>query len=138
MCNSRATLLVLLLGLLLSAATLGLADGVGGGGGGTLNPAALVAVNTGVGADVDAKVGAAAGLRLVGFACRETAGAAAKFIIVTGATGVAGTVLVPVNLAANESRDAWYGPEGLTAASGLSIDWVSGAIDIELYYKISP
>lgn len=49
-----------------------------------LNVGASVDVNTAIVADVDAAVAAAAGLRLVGFACRESAAtaAAATFVIV--------------------------------------------------------
>lgn len=103
-----------------------------------LDIAASVDVNTAITADVDAAVAAAAGLRLVGFACRESAAtpAVATFIIVHGATGAGGTVLVPVELSANESTRDWFGPEGIACASGLSIDWIAGTIDVELFYKV--
>lgn len=88
-------------------------------------------------ADADAKVAAAPGLRLVGFACRESAATAAvaAFNIVRGATVAGGTVLVPVELAANGSMSDWFGPEGIDASTGLSIDWIAGTVDIVLFYK---
>lgn len=88
-------------------------------------------------ADADAKVAAAPGLRLIGFACKESAvtAAVATFNIVHGATAAGGTILVPVELAANESTRDWFGPEGIDASAGLSIDWVVGTIDIVLFFK---
>lgn len=106
--------------------------------GGGINVAASVDVNDGITADIDAAVAAIAGLRLIGFACRESAAtaAAATFRIVHGATGAAGTVLVPIELAANESTREWFGPEGIACASGLSIDHIAGTMDVELFYKV--
>jgi hypothetical protein len=106
--------------------------------GGGINVAASADVNTAVVADVDAAVAASAGLRLVGFAAKESAAtaAAATFNIVHGATGAAGTLLVPVELSANESTRDWFGPDGIAAASGISIDWVAGQVDVVLFYKV--
>lgn len=103
-----------------------------------INLAASVDVNDGITADVDAAVAAVAGLRLMGFACRESAAtaAAATFRIMHGATVAGGTVLVPVELAANESTRDWFGPEGIACASGLSIDVIAGTVDVELFYKV--
>lgn len=99
--------------------------------------AASVDVNAAVVADVNAAVAAAAGLRLVGFNAQESAGtpAATAFKIVNGATGAGGTVIAAVKLAASSSVTQWFGPEGIAADSGLSIDWVSGQVDVQLYYK---
>lgn len=99
------------------------------------SPAADVDVNAAVVADVDAAVAAAAGRRLVGFACRESAAAAAAatFRIMHGATVAGGTEMAPVELAANESKIAWFWP-GLKADNGLSVDWIAGTFDIDLFY----
>jgi hypothetical protein len=107
------------------------------GGAGLFAPASAD-VNLAVTADVDAAVAAQAGLRLVGFAARESAGVAAvaTFKIVHGATGAGGTLLVPVELAANASAAEWFGPDGIACASGLSIDWVAGEAEIVLFYKV--
>lgn len=107
-------------------------------GGGGLFAAASADVNLAVTADVDAAVAAQAGLRLMGFAARESAGtaAAATFKIVHGATGAGGTMMVPVELAANASAAEWFGPDGIAAESGLSIDWIAGEVEVVLFYKV--
>ena len=105
-------------------------------GGAGLLAGALVDVNTGVGADVDAAVAAAPGLRLCGFSAKETAAAAATFVIVNGATGAAGTPVVNVNLAASASQTVWFGDGGISCANGISIDWLTGAVNIALFYKV--
>lgn len=99
--------------------------------------AASADANLAVAADVDAAVVAAAGLRLMGFAAKESAGVAAvaTFNIVHGATAAGGTLLVPIELAANESVRDWFGPDGIDAANGISIDWVAGTVDVVLFYK---
>lgn len=99
---------------------------------------ASVDVNAAVAADVDAAVAAAAGLRLVGFAARESAAtaAAATFIIVHGATGAGGTAVVPVELAGDQSTREWFGPDGIACPNGISIDWVAGTADIHLFFKV--
>ena len=96
----------------------------------------LIDVNAAVGADVDAAVAASAGLRLIGWAARETAGAAAHAKIVHGATGAAGTLVVPISLAANSCATGWYGSEGVPMANGISIDWIDGGLDVTLFYRL--
>lgn len=101
-----------------------------------LQVAASTDINTAITADVDAAVAASAGLRLKGFSARESAGtaAAATFQIVNGATGAAAGKVFVVELTANESRSEWFGPEGIDCASGISIDWIAGAVDVYLHY----
>ena len=94
-------------------------------------------VNLAATADVDAAVAATTGLRLMGWAARESDGtpAVATANIKHGATGAGGTVMVPIELAANESKSEWYGPQGLDCAeNGLSIDHVAGTLDVILFY----
>lgn len=100
--------------------------------------AASVDVNSAVNADVDAAVAAVAGLRLVGFAARESAGTAAvaTFIIVHGATGAGGTAVVPVELKADESTREWFGPDGIACPNGISVDWIVGTVDVHLFFKV--
>lgn len=95
-----------------------------------------VDANAAIAADVDAAVAAATGLRLIGWAARETAGAAAGAKIVHGATGAGGTLVVPISLAANTSATGWYGPEGIAMASGISIDHIAGTLDVALFYRL--
>lgn len=102
-----------------------------------INVAASISVNTAVAANVDAAVASNSGRRLVGFACRESAvtPAAATFSIVHGATGAGGTIVVPIKLVANEFRAVWFGDAGIAVANGLSILWVAGTVDVELFFK---
>ena len=111
---------------------------IGGITGAGIHAAASADVNLAIVADVDAAIAAAIGLRLVGFAAKESAAtaAAATFTIVHGATGAGGTALVPVELSANESTRDWFGPEGIAVPNGVSIDWVAGTVDIVLFYKV--
>lgn len=97
-------------------------------------------INAGISADVDAAVAAATGLKLVGFACRESAAgaAAATFVIAHGATGNGGDQVIPVELAANESKSGWYGDEGIPMANGISLNVLAGTVDVTLFYKTLP
>ena len=99
---------------------------------------ALVDVNAGTTADVDAAVAAATGLRLMGYSCRESAGtpAVAAFDIVNGATGAGGTAIIAVELAANASETKWFGDTGIDASSGISINHSAGTVDVNLFYKV--
>jgi len=102
------------------------------------NKPASVNVNTGVAADVNAAVAAVSELRLMGYSAKETAviPAAASARIVHGATGAAGTAVVNINLTASESKTVWFGPSGIAMPNGISIDWITGQLDIDVYYKI--
>lgn len=79
-------------------------------------------------------VAAATGLRLIGFACRESAAtaAAATFILRHG-TLATDPVIAPVELSANESTREWWWP-GIDAPNGIFIDIVAGTIDITLFH----
>ncbi|MCK9622138.1 MAG: hypothetical protein M0R47_16580 [Methylobacter sp.] len=107
-------------------------------GGEYLHKAASVDVNAAVTANVDAAVAAQAGLRLVGYSAKESAAipAAATFSIVHGATGAGGASLVHVNFAAAGSSTVWFGDDGIDAPNGLSIDWLTGQVDVNLFYKL--
>lgn len=97
--------------------------------------ASAIDANTGVSVDVDAAVAASAGLRLMGAAWRESAGvaAAAAFSIIHGADD-SGTVILPVELAANGSGNIMFGPGGIACPNGISIDVTAGTVDVILYY----
>ena len=106
-------------------------------GGAGLFTGSSVSVNAAIGADVNAAVAAAAGLRLMGFSAKESAGtpAAATFRIFHGATVAGGTAVINQNFAASGSNTAWFGPDGINVPNGLSIDWITGQVDVELFYK---
>lgn len=101
--------------------------------------AAQYDVNAGISADVEPAVAAKTGLRLVGFACRESAGtpAVAAFNIVHGAAVSGGDAVIPVELAANESKSEFFGAEGIGFADGISIEVVAGTVDVTLLYKVA-
>jgi hypothetical protein len=99
-------------------------------------PKATAVTNLAVGADVDGVILPAAGgpnIRLMGWRARAGAGAA-TFNIKNGATGATGTVIAPVALLANEDDGEWFGPMGIDANLGISIDWLTGAPDITIYW----
>lgn len=97
--------------------------------------AALFSAFPSISTDQALALPANAGLRLVGFACRESAGVAAAAGFVLRHGGVAGTMLFPVELLANESRDEWFG-SGASVPNGVSIDIESGTVDVVLFYKV--
>lgn len=94
-------------------------------------------VNAGIAADVEPAVVAATGLRLMGYAAREshaTTPAAAAVNIVHGATVAGGDAIVPVELAADSSKSEWFGPQGIDVEDGISIEVVAGTVDVVLYF----
>ena len=102
------------------------------------NDAAGQDVNLAIAANVDAAVAASPNLRLMGFSCRESAAVAAvaTFNVVRGATAAGGTVMSPVELAANASTSVWFGEGGLSCPEGISIGVVAGTVDVILFYKV--
>lgn len=94
-------------------------------------------LNAGIAADVEPAVAAAAGLRLMGYAARETAGAVANVNIVHGAAVSGGAKVVPIEFVADSSRSQWFG-DGIPMASGITIEVVAGAVDVTLFYKTLP
>ncbi len=97
-----------------------------------------VELNAAVVADVDAAVAADPNLILLGYSVRESksAEAVATIVIVNGATGAAAGKLVHIELAASTSETVWLGDRGIHCPLGLSIDWITGEVDISLYYKV--
>ena len=93
-------------------------------------------LNPGINADVEPAIAAVAGLRLMGYAIRETAGAVANVNIVHGAT-VGGDAVIPIELVADTSNVEWFG-DGIPMASGISIEVVAGTVDLTLFYRTLP
>lgn len=91
----------------------------------------------GLAANSDALVAAQSGLRLMGYAIRESAAAAAVAAvdIMHGATGAGGALVVPIELAADKSDAVWFGPDGIMMESGVSIRRITGTVDIVVYTK---
>jgi hypothetical protein len=92
-------------------------------------------LNAGKSADVDAAVAAAAGLRLVGWVARSTAGATLE--IVHGATADGGAAVVPIELPATGMSSGWLA-EGIPMPNGISINRSAGTFDCTLFYKVLP
>ena len=101
-----------------------------------LDQAVSYDLNAALTADADAAVAAATDLRLMGWQARESDGtpAVATFEIVHGADGSADDAVIPVELAANQSKGAWYGPQGLDFPDGISIDHIAGTFDVTLFF----
>lgn len=108
-------------------------------GGSGLMTGASVYTSASVVADVNAAVAAQGGLRLVGYSIQESAGtpAAAACKIVHGATVGGGTNVAFVKLAASGSTTVSFGPAGIACPNGISFDWVSGQVDVALYYVVA-
>jgi hypothetical protein len=108
-------------------------------GGSGLNIGASVYTASSVVADVNAAVAAAGGLRLRGYSIQESAGtpAAAACRIMHGATVGGGTVAAFVKLAASGNTTVDFGPAGIACPNGISFDWVSGQVDVCIYYAVA-
>lgn len=100
-------------------------------------PAATTPNTVASGTGDTAIVAATASLRLIGFACKEDAGspAAAEFILRHG-DDAADPILIPVKLAAGESRADWFGPDGIACASGIFLDRVTGTTQVTIFTKV--
>ncbi len=96
---------------------------------------AATAVDSSSGTDDELVVGAAAGLRLMGFSCQEATGSATANFYLRNGTNNSGALLYAVTVAANESRGEWFGPAGIASASGIWIERVSGNVLVVTYYK---
>ena len=83
-------------------------------------------------------VAAATGLRLLGFAVRETTGSGPAMILLRYGTSVAGPPLTIVSLGAYESAREWYGPDGINAAAGIYLERTSGSTQVTVYSKVVP
>lgn len=92
----------------------------------------------GVNADqaVAAPLGVHGGLRLMGVFARESAGTAAvaSFNVCNGAPAAAAMV-VPYEIAADQSTRDWFGPDGIACPSGISLDVTAGTVDVVIAYK---
>jgi len=94
------------------------------------------AADAGTGTGDVAITGAASGLRLMGFAARETTAAAGAVFNIRRGTAASDPIMAPVTLGVNESVREWYGPDGLAADAGIYLDRVSGTTQVVGYYKV--
>jgi hypothetical protein len=107
--------------------------------GGGVNAAASVndMSTAGTGANGQA-VAAVAGLRLLGFAAKETTGSANALIFLRWGTSTSGYPLTIVSLGPNESAREWYGPDGINATAGIYLERSSGSTQVVVYSKVVP
>jgi len=111
-------------------------DGSAVGSSGTGINVAATAVDCGAEASTDEAIAAAAaGTRLMGFSCKETAGAVATISFHNGTANGDPTIYV-VNLNANESRGEWFGPDGIAAAGGIWLQRITGTTQVVGYFKV--
>lgn len=84
-------------------------------------------------------VAAAAGLRLMGYSVRESAGtpAAAAFNLRNG-DGNSDPLLVVGEMASNGTDLRWLGPQGIACPAGVWVERVTGETELVLYTVATP
>ncbi len=79
---------------------------------------------------------AAPGLRLMGYAVRESAGTpAVATAILRHGTADTDPLIVPIELAANESDHEWMWP-GILVEDGIFLEVAGGEVDISVYHVV--
>jgi hypothetical protein len=84
----------------------------------------------------EAGLAPAVGLRLVGVSVRETAAGVATLNIEHGIAN-SSPIMLPINLAAAESKTLWFGPQGIPCASGIWIERLTGTTQVVLITTIA-
>lgn len=102
-----------------------------------MNNEILTNIRAAVTADVDAAVAANSKLRLMGWSARDGASAASTIDIVNGATGAAAGKVVRVNVAAAGDNTYMFPGDGIGCPLGISVDFLTGDVDLILYYKFA-
>lgn len=101
----------------------------------------LVNANSGAattgGNSTGAILGVQAGRRWVGFFAKETSGTAGGAIKLYHNTSAAGTVLLDMTLASNESSRDWFDGGGIDCSGGMWLV-VTGSVFIGVYVRIEP
>lgn len=100
-------------------------------------PATIDADNGGITADTTLEA-ATNNMRLLGWTARESAGTAAVATVilrhgVVSGGSCTGNVIAYIELAANGSDHENYAPLGLSAASGVCADVLSGTVDVNIF-----
>ena len=100
-------------------------------------PATATPIATGT-ADVQG-FAATAGLRLMGYSVRESAGSAAVAALnLRHGTTATDPLLAVSELAANGADNAWFGPQGINCPNGIFVDRVAGETELVLYTTTTP
>lgn len=73
----------------------------------------------------------------MGYSMHESAGGGGGVFELTLYDGTVGSgeEFLHVEDAADESREAWFGPEGIATPNGISFEVVQGTIDLSVYYR---
>lgn len=80
-------------------------------------------------------IAAAAGLRLMGYSIKETAGAVATLLLRHGVV-VGGAVMAAENFAAAGSETRWFGPQGIPISGGVFIERLTGTTAVTLWTQV--
>lgn len=89
-------------------------------------------------ADSEAFLAGTKARRLVAITYREAAGAGAEFKLLHGAAVSGGVQIFAAVLAANASGSAFFGQNGVSIPNGLTLDRVSGTIDVISFWYDEP
>lgn len=79
-------------------------------------------------------VAATAGLKLLGYSIRETAGAGAGLVLRHG-TADTHTAIAFETLVSGGTVTRWFGGAGIDCASGIFIDRTTGTTEVTLYTR---
>ena len=74
--------------------------------------------------------------RLMGFAVRESSGAAGATFRLYSGGDANGQPVAPVSLSPNESTREWWGPNGVRCDAGLYFQLVGGSLEGVAYYEV--
>jgi hypothetical protein len=83
----------------------------------------------------EAGIAAAAGLRLMGYSIKETAGAVATLLLRHG-DAATDTIMLAENFAAAGSVTRWFGPQGLPVQDGVFIERLTGTTAVTLWTTV--
>lgn len=66
---------------------------------------------------------------LLGYALRETTGAANATVLLRDGATADGAVVIPITLGPNESTRDWFGPGGISFGNGLFVEVAAGEVE---------
>jgi hypothetical protein len=72
---------------------------------------------------------------LLGWTATETSGTATAAIDVYDEDGHTGKVILPVRLAAGESAESWYGPDGIWWGNAVHLNVTAGQAEGAIFYR---
>jgi hypothetical protein len=72
---------------------------------------------------------------LKGWSATETSGSAGAAVDIYDEASHTGVPVLPVRLAAGESAEAWYGPDGILFKNGVHLNVSAGAARGSVFYR---